>query len=363
MLRLREKAEQYKIRSRETHYPTVFYASLEDDQSDASDGPSHKSSTDSSCGQAENGQNEEKAKTKSTQVTNGNDISPASEIPREEVQENHQVTQDKERAVASNETEIDNEAHVSDATEEAEIVTRIHRQVSSSSSDDSESVMDLMKGRIDSARLKNNHDHRRHNLDRTTPLRKGTVAQPSQKLSSEVTAPVYEFRSLGPDMGLRRYKPAWAPDPQRSAAGKSEKSRSLQDSGHSNVVRETRAAPAALQRAYRRDKYEDKNGDLVLSDLEEPRDEIDRKRVTIDAPDSNDYEAELSRKKTVIFNRTTRPPKSFVQPSEIRQKFAREKEAVHFDDFDALSDTSMSARDSVISDVLERSRNRRDNFW
>lgn len=359
---MREKAEQYKIRSRETHYPTVFYASLEDDLSDASDGPSRKSSTDSGTGQVENGQNEEKAKAKSTQVTNGKDIATAREIPREEPQENRQESQAKERAVAANENGTDNEAHVSDTAEEDEIVTRIHRQVSSSSSDDSESVMDLMKGRIDSARLKNNHDHRRHNLDRTTPLRNGTVAQPSEKLSIGVTAPVHEFRSLGPDMGLRRYKPAWAPDQQRNLVGKHEKSRSVQDLGHSSVVRETRAAPAALPKAYRRDKYEDKNGDLVLSDLEDPRNEIDRKRVTIDALDSNDYEAELA-KKTVNFHRTTRPPKSFVQPSEIGQKFGREKEAVRFDDFDALSDTSMSARDSVISDVLERSRNRRDKFW
>ena len=220
--------------------------------------------------------------------------------------------------------------------------------VLSSSSSESDSVMSLLKGRIETPRLKSRMDPRRHNLDRTTPLRGGNVAFSGQKLSSEVTAPVHEFRTLEPDIGYVRPK-KWAEGAaKKTTVGNVAK---YGPPGEPEIIRETRPKPAHYHKTYRHDKYEDKvnEGDLKVTDLEERDGAVNYLRY-----ESKNYKQRDERPE-IKYSR--KPPRAFVQPSEIGQDLDN---TVHSD---ILSDTSMSARESVMSDVLERSRKRRDNFW
>ena len=218
---------------------------------------------------------------------------------------------------------------------EPEKESRTASPASTLSSESDESVSNVLKGRLNTARLRSAVDHRRHHLDRTTPLRGGAAAAPSAKLSGDISAPVHEFRNVSQDMKSKHRQSF-------------ESGRQLRrDDGwkDAKIVRETKPSAVVTEKTYRHDKYKDEEyrDDLILSDLEEK--EMNQERRI---------------RNTHYSEQTMQPPRAFVRPSK-HDKVASEMH--RFDDSDMLSDTSMSARDSIISDVLERSRRRRDEFW
>ncbi|XP_065058136.1 nuclear protein MDM1-like isoform X2 [Rhopilema esculentum] len=395
VLRLRERAQSYKVRTRETHYPTVFLASLYDDDEDetaseegvkgsekanfnleAIGGGKVKKTEDYEDYVAQSSEEaEEKDEPAETSNTATNVLASQAGGPRSKTNisdsRKHGKSarangSSKQSTVAATgkvmKTYVRDEK-VSDnyEDEEAEAISSCDKEglveadveplaspVLSSSSSESDSVMSLLKGRIETPRLKSRMDPRRHNLDRTTPLRGGNVAFPGQKLSSEVTAPVHEFRTLEPDIGYVRPK-KWAEGAARKTmVGNVAK---YGPPGEPEIIRETRPKTAHYHKTYRRDKYEDKanEGDLMVTDLEERDGAVNHLRY-----EPKDYK-QKDKRPEIKYSR--KPPRAFVQPSEIGQDLDNTVQS------DILSDTSMSARESVISDVLQRSRKRRDNFW
>lgn len=358
---MREKAQSYRERSRETHYPTVFLASLDDDCSCSSDGdsggdgkeqqysiaPSSKSygnGKKSESAMATKEKHRDVGKEENGVVTKAGRCSQRQ--AKEEYLSNGTVAwKGAESSKDGNETrQRGNEAQKEDeetqTTFEPESIARMSSPASSSDTDDS--CMNMLKGRLDTARVKSTSDHRRHNLDRTTPARGGASAAPSARVSSEVTAPVHEFRSLGTDMSRQRI--SGERQRQQKGNGPPKHSSEFIAAGRGNVVRET--VPREAQKTYQFDKYEDKenDGDLFLTDLEENE---------AIKPQVNQAGNHLLR--------TLAPPRAFVQPS--KQERSHHEERKVDDNSDGWSDTSMSARDSVISEVFERSRKRRDEFW
>ena len=205
----------------------------------------------------------------------------------------------------------------------------------SESGSTSSSSMNFFKGRVETARLAASQEHRRHNLDRTTPLRAGTAAEPAKRFSSEIAAPLHNFRDLMRDSRSSKVTRARA-SPKKPFA----------QSGLNVIEESKQQALATKQGLYIHNKYEDKENEkeLDLSNL---------RLAPTPAADSSQHNQ---------VSRSVKPPKSFVQPIDLGGAYPVDNFNLNSSDA-GLSDASMSARDSVISDVLERSRLRRDNFW
>ena len=386
VLKLRQKAQSYKERARETHYPTVFLASLEDDDGCSSEdsfaqtvegngklpkdgltkgvvsnvpvnGTDQQNGHEPEDGESDNNNapraNSKKRDGGSKDCASNGDAEEHHAVPAKAAKAKSTNLKNKVLSAKSDKNNHDSKkkkrnggmVKLDEETQtsfEPEMEARVNSPTSTLSSDTDESVMNVLKGRLDTARLKNTTDHRRHNLDRTTPARGGTIAAPSSKLSSEISAPVHEFRTMGQDIQLKEHPTREKQHLNRDDAWKWSSGDQVRGS-HANVVRETKPVSMVTQKTYHRDKYEDKenDGDLLLTDLEERE---EKSNVPV----------------SKHLTRTLAPPRAFVQPSEHEQ---RASEKSRLDDSDLLSDTSMSARDSVISDVLERSRRRRDGFW
>ena len=224
--------------------------------------------------------------------------------------------------------------------------TMIASSTSTVSSDTDESITNILKGRMDTARLRTAKDHRRHHLDRTTPLRGGIATAPSTKLSSEVSAPVHTFRTINQDMTSRQRQSTESEQYLKRGDGwkyNIDDRSALVGGGNAKIVRETKPSAIVSGKTYHRDNYKDEDNGDDLTELEE-------------------MEASQGRRTKTARNmgHTMAPPRAYVRPSKHEP---RANQAYQFDDSDLLSDTSMSARDSIISDVLERSRKRRDDFW
>ena len=356
----------------------MFLASVEDDDSSSSDGdlrqPLQEKNTNNECNESErsvvlsvpvgglkkqNGgysESTEKDFQKNQKIRTEVVAPNANEVPKEQDRVSTRdeatnttnlvassvITATEKRKRNSNnnkqkqsrgKTQLQNEQ--TQTTSEPEKESRTASPASTTSSESDESVSNVLKGRLNTARLRSAVDNRRHHLDRTTPLRGGAAAAPSSKLSSDISAPVHEFRNVSQDTKSRhRQSLESGQQLRRDDAWKDAK-----------IVRETKPSAVVTEKTYRHDKYRDEEyrDDIVLSDLEEKETNQER-RI----------------RNTHYSGQTMHPPRAFVRPSKHDQVA---NEMHRFDDSDMLSDTSMSARDSIISDVLERSRRRRDEFW
>ena len=223
--------------------------------------------------------------------------------------------------------------------------TMVASSTSTVSSDTDESVT-VLKGRLDTARLRAAKDHRRHHLDRTTPFRGGIATAPSTKLSNEVSAPVHAFRTINQDMTSKQRQSTESEKYLKRGDGwkySITDRAALVGGSNAKIVRETKPSATVSRKTYYQDNYKDEENGDDLTEVEEM--EVSQERRTQTARH---------------IGQTMPPPRAYVRPSKHEQKV---NEAYQFDDSDLLSDTSMSARDSIISGVLERSRKRRDDFW
>ena len=396
---MREKAQTYKERARATHYPTVFLASIEDDDSstdgDHGQSPQENARAHESSGLGDNAASnvavpgnekqisgyprvavsekvagpgkvvkehcseteakstsgvdkENKAPSSRDKATSTTNLvsSSVSEISRKNKGNNSSKANNKRSKRSGGEAQLENEE--TQTAFEIEKEARSSTPTSTVSSDTDDSFFNVLKGRVDTARLKADVDHRRHHLDRTTPLQGGTVNAPSGKLSSEICAPLHEFRTSNQGTKWRQQQ---SPEKtERNIRRKSDDWKYSSDNrallmGESNakIVRETKPPAVVMRKAYHHDKYKDEESGDDLSDLKE-----------------KEVNPELRTQALKGMSRVMAPPRAYVRPSKHEQ---RAKDTYRLDDSDLLSDSSMSARDTVISDVLERSRRRRDQFW
>eukprot|EP00794_Sanderia_malayensis_P007061 gene7062-7855_t len=316
VLRLRKKAEQYKIRARQTQYPTTFYASLEQD--DVSDKSEKTNSRDGSVLIDDNTINANLNNNKFSKQL-AEDLRPDSVDESAKNGSKMAASKDKDEIVIRKEEDfVDHDDGIENVDEDDK------RPATFSSTDSSDSRNDLLKGRIDTARLAKSEEHRRHNLDRTTPTRSGNIVTVGKKISTEIPANVYNFRSS--DLKAIGYN-----------AIASRKSSRKKKTSHEPDE----------QKKYNYSNYEDKENrtDLVLSDIED---------VNANREEAREYK--------LLTKEIKKPPRAFVQPSDVSNKYGLMDNSKN-DDIDALSETSFSARGSVISDVFERSKLRKDNFW
>ncbi len=344
VLHLRNKAEQYKVRARETHYPTTFLASVENEESESSRNSSRKSSADSNSGGHFVSQHRETRAAVKDSLTAVSDRNGFKDV--DEGAEN-----------AGESLEGDGHLKESHEVEEHDVGVEAEEEDSSrpSTSSTVQSDNNLFKARIDSARLAGSSEHRRHNLDRTTPLRGGTVVySPHKKFSSEIAPPLHDFRSPAKKPSRRNPSTAWAAsnavENKEVSAVVSKKMPLSQAHGKNVVMGKKDSSSAGETKRYRFHDYEDKENDqaLVLSDIEIVPDVL---------------QSDSSARKNVKFDEFEKPPRAFVQPSDVGRTYALDNSNLDLVENEILSEASLSARDSIISDVLERSRTRRDNFW
>ena len=215
VVKLRQKADQFKSRERETHFTSAHLAWLEEEQSDLLERTSKQSSLSS---QSEPNEIEEVK----------SDSEPSSLLPGD--------AGNRIPVPPSLPNEAEHEEDMEDDGNQSEGESRDSHEVVTSS----------QNGRLPTPRLTKASEHRRHHLDRTTPHTGGAILTSPQKKRNDKQNQSSQTSKKVPVSKTDRPQPVWAWDeksPQSaftspSIKRKKDEKSPRQDAGSTHVVKE-----------------------------------------------------------------------------------------------------------------------------